>query len=245
MKREDMGRAVLHPDRPVGNPRIEKIFTPQRKFPESRFNQAGKAFEGASGWIRCSRGARSHPQSPLWAPIRRALPRLRPPTCPRGVQIRPGAIRPCCTRCPACAAAAATSHPHTDLPSPGDPKSVAGFHPRMLGCFHAPDNRPLFGYGGSDDRRCPGRRGRRKWAPRLTWLWHTAPLAAVFRSRGRFGWRTAGAGTSPETYNGKLGFPIPDQKKASSRSRCSSTCETAKSGPQRASCGSAAIWCRG
>ena len=70
MKRDDMGRDVLSPSRPARNPRLEKIFTTRRSFPESRFSQAGKAPEDAPGWIRGSPGTRPRPQRALWAPIR-------------------------------------------------------------------------------------------------------------------------------------------------------------------------------
>ena len=66
MKREDMGRTVLPPSRSARNPRIEKISRPRRRFPKSRFSQAGKASEGTPRWIR---GLPRLPPSPAMSPM--------------------------------------------------------------------------------------------------------------------------------------------------------------------------------
>ena len=94
MKRDDMGRDVLSPSRPTRNPRLEKIFTTRRNFPESRFSQAGKAPKDDLGWIRCSSNTRPHQQCPLWAPIRAgiAAPEIR--DLPARLRSLFGAIRP-------------------------------------------------------------------------------------------------------------------------------------------------------
>ena len=85
---------------PPATPDSKKFSRPRRRFPKSRFSQAGKASEGDPGWIRGSPGTRPRPQRPLWAPIRTdiAAPAAaespqRHPEASRGVQIRSGAIR--------------------------------------------------------------------------------------------------------------------------------------------------------
>ena len=67
MKREDMGRNVLHPTRSARNPRIEKILSLSRKLPELRFSQAGKAPGSSWGGAAASQApARAH-KDPLGA----------------------------------------------------------------------------------------------------------------------------------------------------------------------------------
>lgn len=105
----------------------KKFPCPRHDLPESRFNQAGKASEGAPRWIRSFPRPRPHPQCPY---RRRFAERCR--ACDR--RIAPEASRSDSERsalaargAPACAATAAILRLHPELASPDSPESVTGF----------------------------------------------------------------------------------------------------------------------